>query len=233
MSFLSSMQQYVTSGISSLGLGNRRFSLSRQESSEQQSGGVGGVPPGGIAAATPQPPFAPQQQLQQQPLPLPLPLQQQQQQQQLLLQQQQQQPPHGHPPLQQQTSIGSGLGIGLGAAAVYGAPATPIAGVGATASGSNYPSGGVVIGNPNATNPLLGYPKTGAGCSSTSASGSGGTPQSRRQSRALECLAPPRTGSFRQRNSPLHQVDPPPRPPLAFCKRRLSWPEVDPRSNSG
>lgn len=55
----------------------------------------------------------------------------------------------------------------------------------------------------------------------------------RRQSRALECLAPPRKGSFRQRHSPVHQNAPQDRPPLAFCKRRLSWPEVDPRSTSG
>ncbi|XP_036671560.3 BAI1-associated protein 3 [Drosophila suzukii] len=231
MSFLSSMQQYVTSGISSLGLGNRRFSLSRQESSEQQSG-IGGATPGGLVSGPQQQqqqqvPF-PQQQLQQQQS-----LPQQQQQQQLLLQQQQQQQQqqqHGHAPLQQQASIGSGLGV-------YGTPAPPTGVVATSGGGTNYPSGGVVIGNPNATNPLLGYPKIpggsgGPGSPSTSASG-GGTPQSRRQSRALECLAPPRTGSFRQRNSPLHQPDPPPRPPLAFCKRRLSWPEVDPRSNSG
>jgi len=85
MSFLSSMQQYVTSGISSLGLGNRRFSLSRQESSEQQSG-IGGATPGGLVSGPQQQqqqqvPF-PQQQLQQQQS-----LPQQQQQQQLLLQQ--------------------------------------------------------------------------------------------------------------------------------------------------
>ena len=55
-------------------------------------------------------------------------------------------------------------------------------------------------------------------------------PGSRRQSRNLECLVPPRTGSFRQRNSPVHQPTP---TPLAFCKRRLSWPEVDPSSKSG
>lgn len=55
----------------------------------------------------------------------------------------------------------------------------------------------------------------------------------RRQSRALECLAPPRKGSFRQRHSPVHQPTPPDRPPLVFCKRRLSWPEVDPTSTSG
>lgn len=56
----------------------------------------------------------------------------------------------------------------------------------------------------------------------------------RRQSRALECLAPPRKGSFRQqRHSPVHQNAPQDRPPLAFCKRRLSWPEVDARSTSG
>ncbi|KAH8337598.1 hypothetical protein KR059_001525, partial [Drosophila kikkawai] len=135
MSFLSSMQQYVTSGISSLGLGNRRFSHSRQESSEQQSGGgIGSAPGGGLVSAQQQPPF-PQQPLQQQHS--------------LPPQQQQQQLQHPHPPLQQQASIGSGLGG-------YGAPAPPTGGVASTASGSNYPSGGVVIGNPNATNPLLG-----------------------------------------------------------------------------
>lgn len=55
----------------------------------------------------------------------------------------------------------------------------------------------------------------------------------RRQSRALECLAPPRKGSFRHRQSPVHQAAPPEKPPLVFCKRRLSWPEVDPSSTSG
>ncbi|EDW68736.1 BAI1-associated protein 3 [Drosophila virilis] len=216
MSFLSSMQQYVTSGISSLGLGNRRFSLSRQESSEQQTGGLAG------SAAAAGGALSPQQQL--------LSQQQQQLHHQQQLQQHQQQQQLQHPPLQQQTSIGSCLG---GGGSPYGPPTQPNAGCAANVAGSNYPAGGVVIGNPNATNPLLGYPKgsSGAGGNCSSA---GSTPiNSRRQSRALECLAPPRTGSFRSRNSPLHQPDPPPRPPLAFCKRRLSWPEVDPRSNSG
>jgi len=89
----------------------------------------------------------PQQQLQQQQS-----LPQQQQQQQLLLQQQQQQQQqqqHGHAPLQQQASIGSGLGV-------YGTPAPPTGVVATSGGGTNYPSGGVVIGNPNATNPLLG-----------------------------------------------------------------------------
>ncbi|KAL7732073.1 hypothetical protein ACLKA6_015835 [Drosophila palustris] len=235
MSFLSSMQQYVTSGISSLGLGNRRFSLSRQESSEHQSNA------GGVSAAAQQQQLLPpqqQQQLQQQQAQQ----QQLQQQQQQLQQSQQQQQHQQHPPLQQQHSIGSGLGGLSGAGGnVYGPPTQPTVGVAATTGGgSNYPAGGVVIGNPNATNPLLGYPKvvplpgSGAATGGGSSSSAGSTPiNSRRQSRALECLAPPRTGSFRSRNSALHQPDPPPRPPLAFCKRRLSWPEVDPRSNSG
>jgi len=51
--------------------------------------------------------------------------------------------------LQQQASIGSGLGV-------YGTPAPPTGVVASSTCGSNYPSGGVVIGNPNATNPLLG-----------------------------------------------------------------------------
>lgn len=36
MSFFNSLQQYVTSGVAGLGLSPRRFSLSRQDSSEQQ-----------------------------------------------------------------------------------------------------------------------------------------------------------------------------------------------------
>lgn len=49
---------------------------------------------------------------------------------------------------------------------------------------------------------------------------------------SLECMEPVRRGSFRQRTSPIHAA-PPDRPPLAFCRRRLSWPEVDPHSTSG
>jgi hypothetical protein len=55
----------------------------------------------------------------------------------------------------------------------------------------------------------------------------------RRQStQRLECLVPPRQGSFRQRNSPIHPT-PQDKPPLAFCKRRLSWPEMNVQSTSG
>lgn len=36
MSFFNSLQQYVTSGVAGLGLSPRRFSLSRQESTEPQ-----------------------------------------------------------------------------------------------------------------------------------------------------------------------------------------------------
>ncbi|XP_035788393.1 BAI1-associated protein 3-like isoform X3 [Anopheles albimanus] len=42
MSFFSSLQQYVTSGVAGLGLNPRRFSLSRQESAEGSSGGPSG-----------------------------------------------------------------------------------------------------------------------------------------------------------------------------------------------
>lgn len=47
MSFFTSLQNYVTSGVAGLGLSPRKFSLSRQESqegSQQQSG----VTPGGV-----------------------------------------------------------------------------------------------------------------------------------------------------------------------------------------
>jgi hypothetical protein len=55
----------------------------------------------------------------------------------------------------------------------------------------------------------------------------------RQSSRGLECLQPPqRSGSFRQRTSPVNAT-PPEKPPLAFCRRRSSWPEIDPRATSG
>ncbi|GBP41009.1 hypothetical protein EVAR_82969_1 [Eumeta japonica] len=51
--------------------------------------------------------------------------------------------------------------------------------------------------------------------------------------RTLDCLAPAapprRGGSLR---APRHQP-PPEKPSMAFCKRRLSWPEVDNSVNSG
>ncbi|XP_075161228.1 BAI1 associated protein 3 [Haematobia irritans] len=195
MSFLSSMQQYVTSGISSLGLGNRRFSLSKQDANENQPHGV----------------QSQNQTVTGPPLPTP----------------------------NLQTTMGSGNA----ASNIFNVVAPTVASGPGQGNMGNYPSGGVVIGNPNATNPLLGYPKVvptpgvtaAMSTSTTSAVGStsaSNTPvSSRRQSRALECLATPRTGSFRHRNAPSQQ--PEPRAPLAFCKRRLSWPEVDPRSNSG
>lgn len=98
------MQQYVTSGISSLGLGNRRFSLSRQESSEHQQ----------QSASAPV-------QLSTSITPCPTP--------------------------NIQSNV-SGNIFNVVASTVGSAP-------GQTA-GTNYPTGGVVIGNPNATNPLLG-----------------------------------------------------------------------------
>lgn len=42
MSFFNSLQQYVTSGVAGLGLSPRRFSLSRQESTEPPVGGAAG-----------------------------------------------------------------------------------------------------------------------------------------------------------------------------------------------
>lgn len=41
MSFFNSLQQYVTSGVAGLGLSPRRFSLSRQESTEPPGGATG------------------------------------------------------------------------------------------------------------------------------------------------------------------------------------------------
>ncbi len=49
MSFFTSLQQYVTSGVANLGLGSRRFSLPRQNSNEanpQENKPPGTGPPG-------------------------------------------------------------------------------------------------------------------------------------------------------------------------------------------
>lgn len=54
----------------------------------------------------------------------------------------------------------------------------------------------------------------------------------RTSSRGMESMIPPRQGSFRQSRSPVQQA-PLDRPPLAFCKRRLSWPEINASSTSG
>lgn len=48
----------------------------------------------------------------------------------------------------------------------------------------------------------------------------------------MESMIPPRQGSFRQSRSPVQQA-PLDRPPLAFCKRRLSWPEINSSATSG
>lgn len=110
MSFLSSMQQYVTSGISSLGLGNRRFSLSRQESSEHQSQSSS---TSGTSAST--------LQLSGALTPCPTP----------------------------------GL-QSSGSSSIFNVVAPTVGSSPGSSSATNYPPGGVVIGNPNATNPLLG-----------------------------------------------------------------------------
>lgn len=60
MSFFSSLQQYVTSGVAGLGLSGRRFSLSRQDSSEgadknaqpgAAQGAAGAAVPGTVAGS--------------------------------------------------------------------------------------------------------------------------------------------------------------------------------------
>lgn len=100
------MQQYVTSSISSLGLGNRRFSLSRQESTEQPQN----VNTTTTSSFTPIP------------------------------------TPHIQ-------SLGGTASGGSSSSSIFSVVAPSVA----SGSGiSNYPAGGVVIGNPNATNPLLG-----------------------------------------------------------------------------
>lgn len=108
MSFLSSMQQYVTSGISSLGLGNRRFSLSKQDANENQQ--QTSQTQNQLMAGTPLP----------------------------------------TPNLQQTTGPGST------ASNIFNVVAPTVGSGPAQGQMGNYPSGGVVIGNPNATNPLLG-----------------------------------------------------------------------------
>ncbi|XP_052860569.1 BAI1-associated protein 3 [Anopheles cruzii] len=53
MSFFSSLQQYVTSGVAGLGLNPRRFSLSRQESADGSSGLSGGHSSSSSSVTTP------------------------------------------------------------------------------------------------------------------------------------------------------------------------------------
>lgn len=80
---------------------------------------------------------------------------------------------------------------------------------------------------------FLGFPKVvPPPGTSTAQSTSSIRRQSSRGSAEAANLIPPRPGSFRQRTSPVH-LTPPDKPPLAFCKRRLSWPEVDLRATSG
>lgn len=46
-------------------------------------------------------------------------------------------------------------------------------------------------------------------------------------------MIPHRQGSFRQVRSPVQPTPAPlDRPPLAFCRRRLSWPEINTSSTS-
>ena len=64
----------------------------------------------------------------------------------------------------------------------------------------------------------------------------------RPSSRGMESMIPPRQGSFRQhqpqqqRHSPVQPtaaaITPVEKPPLIFCKRRLSWPEINTSSTS-
>ncbi|XP_039440945.1 BAI1-associated protein 3 isoform X3 [Culex pipiens pallens] len=213
MSFFSSLQQYVTSGVAGLGLNPRRFSLHRQESSEATTpaaSGSGMVPSplmmmdpskmnntGGILM--------------------------------------------GPPPPGSGGSIGSGgggggggspgnygMGSGGGGAAsgaTLGYPKVVTPGAG---PGSNT----MPPGSPGALGP---GGQAGSTLGATIGPAQGGAAMRRQSSaRGLDTLVPPgRTGSFRGgRNSPINPTAPD-KPSFAVWKRRPSWPEVEIKSSSG
>ncbi|KAL1404812.1 hypothetical protein pipiens_001032 [Culex pipiens pipiens] len=213
MSFFSSLQQYVTSGVAGLGLNPRRFSLHRQESAEATTpaaSGSGMVPSplmmmdpskmnntGGILM--------------------------------------------GPPPPGSGGSIGSGgggggggspgnygMGSGGGGAAsgaTLGYPKVVTPGAG---PGSNT----MPPGSPGALGP---GGQAGSTLGATIGPAQGGAAMRRQSSaRGLDTLVPPgRTGSFRGgRNSPINPTAPD-KPSFAVWKRRPSWPEVEIKSSSG
>ncbi|XP_055611550.1 BAI1-associated protein 3 isoform X2 [Uranotaenia lowii] len=215
MSFFSSLQQYVTSGVAGLGLNPRRFSLSRQESTEATT-------PAGSS----------QSQISPSPLMMMDPSKMNNSSGGILM---------GPPPPGSGGSIGSGGGGGSGGS-IYGAGGPAGAGYPkvVTPSGPGASFGGA--GGATSTASSAAAAGTGVGGPGGSPGGSGGltpagTPAGsmRRQSsaRGLDSLIPPgRTGSFRGRNSPINP-NPPDKPSFSVWKRRPSWPEVEIKSSSG
>ncbi|XP_058835851.1 BAI1-associated protein 3 isoform X4 [Topomyia yanbarensis] len=209
MSFFSSLQQYVTSGVAGLGLNPRRFSLSRQESTE---------------ATTPVPCAS---------SPSPLMLMDPSKMNNtggIMLG-----PPGTGSSVVGSSGAGYGMGPGGSAGANLGYPkvVTPCGPGGTIASGGGSTTGPGGGGGGGATSGG-GVGAVGPG-SSNSISVGGSGPSMRRQSssRGLDALVPPgRQGSFRGRNSPSNQTAPD-KPSFSVWKRRPSWPEVEIKSTSG
>ncbi|XP_021695608.1 BAI1-associated protein 3 isoform X2 [Aedes aegypti] len=208
MSFFSSLQQYVTSGVAGLGLNPRRFSLSRQESTEattpaaspspmmssgsslggsigsygQMGGGPGSAGVGmGAGASTGASAL-------------------------------------GYPKVVTPSGPGGSI-VGTSSAGTVGS-GTVTSGVG-TGSSTNLTVAGAAG---SAT----------GGASGATGGAAGSVSPMRRQSsaRGLDTLVPPgRTGSFRGRNSP--NPTSPDKPCFSVWKRRPSWPEVEIKSSSG
>ncbi|XP_055527055.1 BAI1-associated protein 3 isoform X1 [Wyeomyia smithii] len=207
MSFFSSLQQYVTSGVAGLGLNPRRFSLSRQESTEATTpaANIGSPSPlmlmdpskmnntGGILMGP---------------------------------------PPGSGGSIGSSGSAGGfgGMGGAVGGPTLgYPKVVTPSGSGGTIASGGSG-GGGAASGGGIGPGP---YGTAGGGV--VPGSPAAGGPSIRRQSssRGLEALAPPvRQGSFRGRNSPINPTAPD-KPSFSVWKRRPSWPEVEIKSSSG
>ncbi|XP_053675331.1 BAI1-associated protein 3 [Anopheles nili] len=204
MSFFSSLQQYVTSGVAGLGLNPRRFSLSRQESAEGSSGpsgghsssscsvtspyGSGGGVSGGMGSMGHSPGPSP-----------------------------------GGPGSSGQSGM---CGLGSSGSAACGTGGVGPAGQGASGSGASG-----IGGASNAAGASLGYGKV---ATPSTLAAPGTPPIRRQSSgRGLDALVPPpRQGSFRGRSSPINP-NPPDKPSFSVWKRRPSWPEVEIKSSSG
>nr|XP_029712579.1 loricrin-like [Aedes albopictus] len=203
MSFFSSLQQYVTSGVAGLGLNPRRFSLSRQESTEATTpaaspspmmssggssigsygamGGSGGVGMGSGATGGPA--------------------------------------SLGYPKVVTPSGPGGSI-VGPSSGSSVGSGGTVTSGVG-TGSSTNL----TVTGAAGSTS-------AGGGSGGAGAAGNVSPMRRQSSARGLDTLVPPgRTGSFRGRNSP--NPTSPDKPCFSVWKRRPSWPEVEIKSSSG
>ncbi|XP_055620183.1 BAI1-associated protein 3 isoform X2 [Toxorhynchites rutilus septentrionalis] len=209
MSFFSSLQQYVTSGVAGLGLNPRRFSLSRQESTEATT------PAASVGSPSPLMMMDPSKMNNTGGVMM------------------------GPPGSGGSIGSGSGgFGMGSMATGMGGGGVGGIGG-GTTGTTLGYPKvvtpsgpGGTIAAGAGGGGTSSVGPTAPGG--SGSFPGSNATSIRRQSSaRGLDALVPPgRQGSFRGRNSPINPT-PPDKPSFSGWKRRPSWPEVEIKSSSG